>query len=334
MTDATSTGSEATSWPGSRWTRSLVLHTIAAIFSFVFIEVFTAVVLFSTGLKLGKRGLGLVIGISAILLMGVGTIVAAGEESIVAIAIGYGARMVLTIAVPVLVGFALIGRGREIGTVLLAMLLAGGAGHGLIEAGSRLLADHSPYVWTLQQTLPGVESSIELQRSLGAPADRIEEVRAFMETFLTSYYAVIYAFTILLTSLVGLVALPRMGLTGQIGAGLLFRTLRLPDALLFGVVLGCLAPVYPEPFRTIGLNLLAIIALLYLVQGLAVMRSLVLRMQLSRSGIVLVWVAFGLMIVLSGAFLLTALAGVGLFDSFFDFRTPKNRENDDESDTY
>lgn len=316
---------------GGYWIRSVALHSAATALSFMLFEVITALVLFSAGLRLGRRGLAAVAMLAGAILTLLGLSLVAGDTPGLAIPVAWAGRMVMTIALPVAVAVWMIRRSFAIGPVLVGMVVAAGAGHLGLEAVSRIVFAFSPWLWGIEQIESTVGPAMELQRTLGAPQDRIDLLQTVWDGLIRSFVPALYGSVAIVTFALGLIALPRMGLVGAGGGSFLLRNLRLPDSLLFAVIAGCLSPVYPEPLRTIGLNLIIVVGLLYLLQGLAVVRSLILRMELGTAGKVLVY--GGLALLMLNGIVPMVLALVGLFDSFFDFRTPKNREKDNESNT-
>ena len=111
----------------------------------------------------------------------------------------------------------------------------------------------------------------------------------------------------------------------------LFRNLQLPDWLLFLFVFGGLTPQLQGVWQTAAANALAIMFCLYLLQGLAIFRTMLVR-----AGAGLVGSAFGFfiltMLCLTGIGLVL-LAGAGLFDPFVDFRKLNRKDDSHESHT-
>jgi hypothetical protein len=101
--------------------------------------------------------------------------------------------------------------------------------------------------------------------------------------------------------------------------------------LLFGFIAGGLAPLASGPLRAILLNLLVIVAFLYFLQGLGILRSVLLQLGFGPLGTMITYLVVAMLTVYGVAPL--ALAIVGLFDSFFDFRKLHRKETSDESDS-
>ncbi|MGH7319600.1 MAG: DUF2232 domain-containing protein, partial [Candidatus Rokuibacteriota bacterium] len=89
-----------------------------------------------------------------------------------------------------------------------------------------------------------------------------------------------------------------------------------PDHLVWAVIAGGIMVAVPhEPIARVGLNLLLVLAPLYAIQGLAVLRHLFQRARLSRP---LQGVGFGLLAL--QPLLLVPVACLGLSDLWVDFR--------------
>ena len=79
--------------------------------------------------------------------------------------------------------------------------------------------------------------------------------------------------------------------------------------------------------QRISANVLAVTVFLYLLQGLAIFRSLLVAVGAGAIGTLFAWGMVALMLPI--AMLLLSIAG--LFDSFFDFRKFKRKDHSDES---
>ena len=117
---------------------------------------------------------------------------------------------------------------------------------------------------------------------------------------------------------------------GRWRAPYLFRNLSLPEWLLFAFVIGGLSPLATGMLQQVGANVLAVVAFLYLLQGLAIFRSLLVAARArDSSGRCSPGLLLGLLTLTGIAPLLLSIAG--LFDSFFDFRHFKRKDHSDES---
>ncbi|NTW98941.1 MAG: DUF2232 domain-containing protein, partial [Geobacteraceae bacterium] len=102
-----------------------------------------------------------------------------------------------------------------------------------------------------------------------------------------------------------------------------FSTFRNPDLLVWPLIAaGCILLLPDSPVTTPALNILLIISLLYLIQGMAVVSSFISR---NSAPALLRILLYALLII--QPYLLALIAGIGLFDLWVDFRTPKTQEN-------
>lgn len=102
-----------------------------------------------------------------------------------------------------------------------------------------------------------------------------------------------------------------------------FSTFRNPDLLIWVMIATGFALLLPvSPITTPALNILLIITLLYFFQGMAVVSSLITKHSVSAIMRILL---YGILII--QPYLLALVAGIGLFDLWVDFRTPKKQEN-------
>ena len=83
-----------------------------------------------------------------------------------------------------------------------------------------------------------------------------------------------------------------------------------------------------EPVFPIALNLLVIMVVLYLVQGLAVVMYHMNRLSLGRLPRILFWLFFFFTIIFSGVFLI----GIGLVDNWFNLRAISSNNDITEND--
>jgi hypothetical protein len=111
----------------------------------------------------------------------------------------------------------------------------------------------------------------------------------------------------------------------------LFRNLSLPEWLLFAFVLGGLTPIATGVAQQVAANVLAIVVFLYLLQGLAIIRSMLASAGASLGSVLFAFLLIGFLTVAMIAPL--PLSITGLFDSFFDFRHFKRKDDSHESHT-
>ena len=102
-----------------------------------------------------------------------------------------------------------------------------------------------------------------------------------------------------------------------------FRGYRNPDVLVWGLIATGFALLSTNPFITTpALNALAIIVVLYFLQGLAVLTTVISRQSIAgvlRAGLYI-------MLILQ-PYLAALVAAIGIFDLWGDFRTPRKQEN-------
>jgi hypothetical protein len=306
--------------------RSIMLHGLAAALMFVSpLTMFVPAAVLSSGLRNGRRGLWLSTGAAAALL------------ALLASAIGSPAahtpvaRMLLEIGLPSALGLELVLRGGLFGPVLLATIAASLGGFGLVEIVMRTFASYSPYEAIVANFRTAAAASIDSYRTAGIPSDAVAMMERISTAVADSYMPVLIAIVTILTFALSYTMLPRLRSGRALASRFLFRYLAFPDPLLFAFVAGGLAPLARGPVRTVGLSLLAVVAFLYMLQGLAV-----LRFRHVRSGMRILATTFAmLMIVLLALYGVTPaiLFLLGLFDPFFDFRHLHRKEVPHESDS-
>ncbi len=306
--------------------RSILLHGLAAALMFVSpLTLFVPAAVLSSGLRNGRRGLWLSTAGAAALLALLGSAIGtpAGYTPV--------ARMLLEIGVPSALGLELVLRGGLFGPVLLATIAAGFGGFGLVELSMRALASYSPYQAIVENFRTASASSIEAYRGAGIPAEAISMMQRIAAAVADSYIPVLIAIVTVLTFALSYTMLPRLRSGRTMVPRFLFRNLAFPDALLFAFVAGGLAPLATGTLRTVGFSVLALVAFLYMMQGLAVLRFQHVRMRLR-----LLATTFAmLMIAVLALYGVTpvVLFLIGLFDPFFDFRHLHRKEAPHESDS-
>jgi len=116
---------------------------------------------------------------------------------------------------------------------------------------------------------------------------------------------------------------------GPIAAAYLFRNFSLPEWLLFAFIIGGLTPLASGMLQKVAANILAVVTFLYLLQGLAIFRSLLVAVGAGFGGVMFGYLLLGILTITGIAPILLSIAG--LFDSFFDFRHFKRKDHSDES---
>ena len=306
--------------------RSIALHGLAAALMFISpLVVFVPAAIISSGLRNGRRGLWF----STLLAAGLLAILFSAAESRAAYT--PVARMLFEVGVPSAVGLELILRGLMFGPVLLAVLAASFGGFALVEVVMRGFASFSPYRGVIENFRAASQAQVEAYRTAGVPADAISMMERVTETIATSYMPAVLVIVAALMFALSFVMLPRLKSGRALLPRFLFRNFSLPDALLFGFVLGGIAPLLKGIPRTLGFNVLAVAVVLFMLQGLAVFRYHQTRLRLGILGTVLAILTLLLLtpygVTPFGLFL------IGLFDPFFDFRHFNRKEAPNESDS-
>lgn len=311
---------------GGPSTRSILLHGLAAALMFVSpLTMFVPAAVLSSGLRNGRRGLWLsTAGAAALLAVLATAIPSAGAYTPVA-------RMLLEIGLPSAVGLELVLRGGVFGPVLLASVAASFGGFGLVELAMRGFASFSPYEAIVRNFRTASAASIDAYRGAGVPADAISMMERIAGAVADSYMPVLIAVVTILTFALSYVMLPRLRSGRALAPRFLYRYLAFPDPLLFAFIAGGLAPLARGQLRTVGLSVLAVVAFLYMMQGLAVLRfkHVQSRMRLLATTIAMLMIA---VLALYGV-TPVVLFLIGLFDPFFDFRHLHRKEVPHESDS-
>jgi len=308
--------------------RSVVLHSLAAAFMFISpLALFVPAAFISARIKNGRKGIaGAILGAAGIFLLASLGGPSGGPSPATMANAG---RLVFEIGLPSIVVTELMARAAPFGVVVLAALASGAMGFFINEITLRSLMSYSPYDALVQNVRTTSASTIELYRSAGFPPDMLESMRRASEIVAASYVPLIMAGVTVLMFVLSLVMLPRLPVGRASGAGFHFRTLAFPDLLLFVFVLAGLSPLASGPLRTIGLNVLGLMVLLYFLQGLAIARSMMTRPGVKLPGMLLAFSAVVFLTIYLIAPVLFFL--IGLFDSFFDFRHFNRKDDSHES---
>ena len=96
-------------------------------------------------------------------------------------------------------------------------------------------------------------------------------------------------------------------------------------------MVGGITPLTAGLLQTVAANVLALVLFLYMLQGLAIFRSVLVKAGAGAVG-TLFGFALLVMLALTGIGLMLLIVA-GLFDSFFDFRHLKRKDDSDESHT-
>ena len=244
------------------------------------------------------------------------------------------AALVLAIALPSMVALPLIERGEAFGRVLVFLLVASAVGLAVTEMGALALASFSPYAGLVVQAKQFWAEIMKFYQANGMPA---EATRAFehnmgyalivMPAWMLIEITVMFVLSLLM---IGRLKTWRDHVERRGGTDAprtyLFRNLSLPDWVLFGFILGGLTPIAHGLVQTVAANVLAVVVFLYMLQGLAIFRFMLVAVGAGLSATLLGW---ALLVFLSFTGMGPLLLGLaGLFDPFFDFRHFKKRKDD------
>lgn len=316
--------------PSGRMGRSIALHSLAASAMFISpLSLFVPAAIIHAGLRHGRRASIWVAGASALLLVALFS-AGAGEAGF-APAMAHVARFVFEIAMPSIIAFLLIEKAASFGRVLTTALVSSGAGFLATEFSLRAAFGYSPFEAIVRNFRAVSNDGLDMYRSAGLAPEMIRMMERLSESVASSFMPAVLLSVVALTFVFSLVLIPRLPAGKETGERYLLRSLVLPDGLLIAFVLGGLSPLASGALRLSGLNLLAIVLILYFIQGLAVFRALVTRVGFGPIGTIVAFLMLGLMLVYGIAPF--ALALVGLFDSFFDFRKLNRKDDSNESHT-
>jgi hypothetical protein len=306
--------------------RSTVAHAlVAALMSWLSIVV--PAVFIHAGLRYGWKGaLGSVFG--AVALLGVVAVLAAappiGGDDLTA-----PLTMLFELGVPALVAVVLIRNRRSLGLVLVASIATAAAGLFAGELLLRVTSEFSPYARVVETFRTMSAETIEFYRKGGFPPEGIRAMERVARGIGDSFIPALLIFSTVVTFTFSMILVPRFAYGRLLGPAYLFRNLAFPDWLLLGFVAGGISPLLHGSVRLAGLNLLAIVICLYLIQGLAIFRAFVLRLPFGFFGSAIAWLMLAVLPQVS----LPLMFLMGLFDPFFDFRKLNRKESSNESDS-
>ena len=248
----------------------------------------------------------------------------------------------LSVAVPSLLCIPLVENRRKFGVVLTFALVCATIGLASTELIMNAVS-FSPYGAQVVQFTDATNLAIRLANANRAQATLTATERAAFWV-VTQFPRIVPAMILLNIGLIFVLSLMMFGrlsawrafamtrvADSETRRTYLFRNLQLPEWLLFLFVFGGLTPVLSGTAQQIAANVLAILISLYVLQGLAIFRSILVRAE---AGLVGSAFAFFLLAVLCLLGIgLVLLAGVGLFDPFFDFRKLNRKDDSHEGRT-
>ena len=286
--------------------------------------VFIPAALFQCAMRNGRRAawitLALALALTALFAVQASRVPGAtaddGRMIVAAVAV-----LTLSIALPALAALPLVERGESFGTVLMLAAIGGAIGLVVTEAGMQALAGFSPYAAQLAQA----RIYYDHQKF---PAAYVSGMQKFLDVFLTIMPAAILMLVIVafVLSLALFSRLESRRSGHERGSVYLFRNLSLPDWVLFAFLFGGITPLASGLLQKVAANVLAVVVFLYFLQGLAIFRSMLVSLGVSLLGTI----AGLLIIAVLLSVTLLPLSIAGLFDSFFDFRHFRRKDDSHE----
>ncbi len=311
--------------PFGRQLRSAIGYSLLTVLMIVTQTlVFVPAVLLHCAVRNGRRLAWTVLALS----MGVAALYAASVPDATADAQkmtwAYLAAVMLAVALPSMAAIPMVERGEAFGRVVLFLLLGGMIGLGLVEAGSQLLMGFSPYAAQTAQAKEIFKQVEQLYRDNKMPAEMIRFAHRAgpVSVFLLPAQM---AAGLSVAFVLSLMMYGRLrAFDGGAERPYLFRKLALPEWVLFAFIFGGLTPLATGMLQKVAGNVLAVVSVLYMLQGLAIFRSMLLAINAGLAGTLFGWA----LLLITLPFSALAVGVTGLFDSFFDFRHFKKRKDD------
>jgi hypothetical protein len=318
----------AGSWSGGAL-RTTVIHSVTAAVLFVSpLMMLVPAAFLGAGLKLGVRGMvAAIVGASALIGM---LLVMVSPEGFRAAELGRLFALGLQFGLPSLAAYHLIQRRFPLGWVIAAAVGVTALSFGAIELFLRAAAGYSVYGALVAEIQTAAAATLELQRTRGTTPEVLSAMESVSAAISGTFVPALMMITATFAFVASIFAISRFR-SFRLDPSYLFRNLAFPEWMLILFVIGGISPLLTGALRAAGLNLLAVIAFCFLLQGLAVFRYSLLRWSLGPVGLVAVSVALVVLTLYGAAPFLLFL--VGLFDPFFDFRKINRKEEFDESHT-
>jgi len=309
------------------------------------IVVFVPAVMFACGMKNGKLAAIIMVALGApiALFLDVETARFAGASAGDAMS-GYSYLLALVVAVcvPAIAVLPLVERGETFGRVLVTAIIASITGLGATEAAMQAGYGFSPYHEQVVRAHQTAAAVLATYQKAGVPSRGVSVMKQWLDIGITCLPAFI-VIDIIVVFVLSLVMFGRLKAwrdfvrrhetagadRAPIAATYLFRNLTLPDWLLFAFVVGGMTPLASGMLQKVTGNILVVVAFLYLLQGLAIFRSLLVAVGAGFGGVMFGYFILGLLTITGISPFLLSIAG--LFDSFFDFRHFRRKDHSDES---
>jgi hypothetical protein len=190
-----------------------------------------------------------------------------------------------------------------------------------------ITADQNVHQMAVAEIQKSVALAVDIYEKSGVKGEELVALKQAMGTaadlVIRLYPALI---TITLIAMVGC----NLALLRRFTAGMGFRlninefsVYRNPDILVWGLITAGFSLLADNAIITIpAINVLAIIVVLYFIQGLAVLTTVIARQSIAR-----VLRAGLYVMLLLQPYLAALIAAIGIFDLWGDFRTPRKQEN-------
>jgi uncharacterized protein YybS (DUF2232 family) len=294
--------------------------------------VFVPAALMHCALKNGRRASWMA-GIVAVTLafLYVGMVPSANAETM-KMAWTYVAAVALAVALPAMTALPLVERGESFGRLLVFLLIGSAIGLAITETGAQAFIHYSPFAAQVAQAKQTSAEFIHLYRTKGMPNEVVDLAERWI-SYSTFVLPAVIMINMSLVFILSLLMLGRLKAWRDFAArkvespgAFLFRNLSLPDWLLFGFILGGLTPLATGMLQKVSANVLALVAFLYILQGLAIFRFFLAAMGAGFAVTMLGWCLLAFLTITGVGPLLLGVAG--LFDPFFDFRHFKKRKDD------
>jgi Predicted membrane protein (DUF2232) len=348
MTDTTSLQHEPVGIPErsfGRIVRSVLGYALLVALMFISpLYVFLPAALFACAIRNGKPATMVMLAFAAVTAFYVNTQAAhvpgvASSDAMLNFA--YYLALVAAVSIPAFIVLPMVERGEAFGRVLITAVLIGVIGLAATEAAMRTSYHFSPYAELALRTHRRTAEIIPLYEKGGVPPDVLGVVKRWMDigvTLLPSFFLIdIIVVFVLSLVMFGRLKAWREFVTRRdassdrspIAAAYLFRNFALPEWLLFAFVIGGITPLASGMLQKVAANILAVVAFLYLLQGLAIFRFLLVAVGAGFGGVMFGYLLLGILTITGISPFLLSIAG--LFDSFFDFRHFRRKDHSDES---
>jgi hypothetical protein len=305
--------------PSGKLVRSVAAYSFLVVAMLVTpLFVFLPAALFDCAYRNGRRAAWVVL----IAAVGVALLAGASIASFV-VSVTELVIFVFALALPALAVSPMVMRGESFGRVLATATLLSTIGLFATEGVMQKSVHYSPYGAQLQATRDYNNSMIVKMK--GVPAEQLNMLRKGLEInvycltgFIIAAFSLFIALSLMLYG--RLRAWREFIATRKVNpaAPYLFRNLVLPEWLIVVFLIGGIFPLESGTLKWVSANVLAVVGFLYLMQGLAVFRSMLLSVGASFIGTLFAYAALALLCAVTIG--LPLLSITGLFDSFFDFR--------------